>query len=195
MCHTQIQGRMSFLLWRDVFKRFLPGGHLASCSHSRTPRLKIADWRLDWRLLLLWAAAPIQSGARWLLSVTDQITFGCKIETDRYSVGTCVYSISERLVLPVLPTWAACTNASLSSCLPKSILQLLCLHSWNIRHCQESICDNCASHITKIWQNFCLTWVQSMTVNSRWIQNLKLSFKISFSTLVRLRIRWVHPLK
>ena len=43
LCHTQIQGCMSFLLWRDVLNRSLPGGHLGPCGHSGTPILKTKD--------------------------------------------------------------------------------------------------------------------------------------------------------
>ena len=45
LCHTQIQGCTSFLLWRDVLSRFARGS-LGPCSYSGTPRLKTADWRL-----------------------------------------------------------------------------------------------------------------------------------------------------
>ena len=43
--HTLIQGRKTFL-WRDVLNQSLPvgGGHLASYSHSGTPKLKTVDW-------------------------------------------------------------------------------------------------------------------------------------------------------
>ena len=44
-------------------------------------------------------------------------------------------------VFLVQPIWVAYTYASLPSCLHRCVLQSLCLHSWNIRLCQESICS------------------------------------------------------
>ena len=67
LCHTQIQGRTSFLR-RDVLNRSSPGGYLAPCGHSGTSRLKTETE--DFCRL----PHPLLGGAQQLLSVTDRFS-------------------------------------------------------------------------------------------------------------------------
>ena len=46
LCHTEIQGRISFLLWRNILNWFSTEVHLTLCGHSVDTRLQTNEWRL-----------------------------------------------------------------------------------------------------------------------------------------------------
>ena len=86
------------LLWREVLNKSSPGASTSSevTVELQDSSLQNVDSSEDWRLLTVTAVgcSLLPLGQR---PVTHWIFSGCKTETDRYSVNTCVNIISQHL--------------------------------------------------------------------------------------------------